>query len=210
MKTFRKVVKDNMNEEKTGLNYASLWKTLMRTGIKQRFSLIRSEFFMKLATDGVRKFKGEEAIEDIIADSEIFKNSPSLAEYFKSRNQLDDIGGIEYLGELGLDTVLTSNIEYYAQIIKENAIKREKNKKLKDYYDKFIFISKLVIIPLVLLPILLVVIYTPLFLLIPFPPRSIVPSLQVRQSEDVAEAATPLPAFVFLISLIFLTFHYRP
>lgn len=52
--------------------------------------------------------------------------------------------------------------------LKENAIKREKNKKLKDYYDKFIFISKLVIIPLVLLPILLVVIYTPLFLLIPY------------------------------------------
>lgn len=52
--------------------------------------------------------------------------------------------------------------------LKENAIKREKNKKLKEYYDKFIYISKLVIIPLVLLPILLVVIYTPLFLLIPY------------------------------------------
>ncbi len=49
----------------------------------------------------------------------------SLSEYFKSRNQLDDIGGIEYLSELGLDTVLSSNIEYYAQIIKENALKRK-------------------------------------------------------------------------------------
>ena len=49
----------------------------------------------------------------------------SLAEYFKSRNKLDDIGGVEYLGELGLDTVLSSNIEYYAQIIKENALKRK-------------------------------------------------------------------------------------
>lgn len=48
----------------------------------------------------------------------------SIAEYFKSRNKLDDIGGIEYLGELGLDTVLSSNIEYYAEIIKENALKR--------------------------------------------------------------------------------------
>lgn len=48
----------------------------------------------------------------------------SLAEYFKNRNQLEDIGGIEYLSELGLDTVLSSNIEYYAQIIKENALKR--------------------------------------------------------------------------------------
>jgi len=49
----------------------------------------------------------------------------SLTEYFKSRNKLNDIGGVEYLGELGLDTVLSSNIEYYAQIIKENALKRK-------------------------------------------------------------------------------------
>ncbi|MBR1617016.1 replicative DNA helicase [bacterium] len=49
----------------------------------------------------------------------------SLAEYFKARGQLEEIGGIEYLGELGLDTVLSSNIEYYAQIIKENALKRK-------------------------------------------------------------------------------------
>ncbi|MBE7707233.1 MAG: replicative DNA helicase [Cyanobacteria bacterium SIG27] len=48
----------------------------------------------------------------------------SLAEYFKSRNKLDDIGGVEYLGELGLDTVLSSNVEFYAEIIRENALKR--------------------------------------------------------------------------------------
>ena len=41
----------------------------------------------------------------------------SLTEYFRSRNKLDDIGGVEYLGELGLDTVLSSNIEYYAEIM---------------------------------------------------------------------------------------------
>ena len=49
----------------------------------------------------------------------------SLAEYFRSRNKLEEIGGVEYLGELGLDTVLSSNIEYYAEIIKENAMKRK-------------------------------------------------------------------------------------
>ncbi len=49
----------------------------------------------------------------------------SLAEYLKQRNKLDDIGGVEYLGELGLDTVLSSNVEYYAEIIKENALKRK-------------------------------------------------------------------------------------
>ncbi len=48
----------------------------------------------------------------------------TVSEYFKSRNKLEEIGGIEYLSELGLDTVLSSNIEYYAKIIKENAIKR--------------------------------------------------------------------------------------
>ena len=48
----------------------------------------------------------------------------SLTDYFKSRNKLDEIG-IEYLGELCLDTVLSSNVEYYAQIIKENSLKRK-------------------------------------------------------------------------------------
>ena len=49
----------------------------------------------------------------------------SLTEYFRARGELDDVGGIEYIGELGLDTVISSNVEYYAQIIKENALKRK-------------------------------------------------------------------------------------
>ena len=49
----------------------------------------------------------------------------TLSEYFNSRGQLEEIGGVEYLSELGLDTVLTSNVEYYVQIIKENALKRK-------------------------------------------------------------------------------------
>ena len=49
----------------------------------------------------------------------------ALVEYFRSRNKLDDIGGIEYLTELGLDNVLSSNVEYYAEIINENALKRK-------------------------------------------------------------------------------------
>ena len=46
----------------------------------------------------------------------------SLTEYFRVRGELDDVGGIEYIGELGLDTVLSANVEYYANIIKENAL----------------------------------------------------------------------------------------
>ena len=49
----------------------------------------------------------------------------SIAEYFNSKNQLDSIGGREYLNDLVIDTILTSNIEYYANIIKESAMKRE-------------------------------------------------------------------------------------
>ena len=52
-------------------------------------------------------------------------DSLSIAEYFNSKNQLDSIGGREYLNDLVIDTILTSNIEYYANIIKENALKRE-------------------------------------------------------------------------------------
>ncbi len=49
----------------------------------------------------------------------------SIAEYFNSKNALDSIGGREYLNDLVIDTILTSNIEYYANIIKESALKRE-------------------------------------------------------------------------------------
>ncbi len=49
----------------------------------------------------------------------------SVAEYFNSKNELDSIGGREYLNDLVIDTILTSNIEYYANIIKENSTKRE-------------------------------------------------------------------------------------
>ncbi len=50
--------------------------------------------------------------------------------------------------------------------LKENSIKRENDKKLKNYYNKFLYYSRLLILPLILLPILLVVIYTPMLLLI--------------------------------------------
>ena len=52
--------------------------------------------------------------------------------------------------------------------LKESALKRSKNRKFVTIYNKFMAISRL-LLPLVsLLPILLVVIQTPLFLLIPF------------------------------------------
>ena len=49
----------------------------------------------------------------------------SVGEYFSAKNQLENIGGREYLNDLMMDTMLTSNVEYYANIIKENATKRQ-------------------------------------------------------------------------------------
>jgi len=49
----------------------------------------------------------------------------SIGEYFSANNKLDSIGGREYLNDLMIDTTLTSNVEYYANIIKENALKRQ-------------------------------------------------------------------------------------
>lgn len=56
-----------------GLDYAALWKTLMRTGIKQRFQQLRQEFFMKIATDGKRLFKGHSDLDRIIIHSKVFE-----------------------------------------------------------------------------------------------------------------------------------------
>lgn len=52
-------------------------------------------------------------------------NVITIGEYLNSHNRLDKIGGREYLNDLTIDTVLSSNIEYYANIIKENSVKRE-------------------------------------------------------------------------------------
>jgi len=52
-------------------------------------------------------------------------NVITVGEHLSSHNQLEKVGGREYLNDLTIDTVLSSNIEYYANIIKENSVKRE-------------------------------------------------------------------------------------
>lgn len=54
------------------LNYERLWKTLIRIGLKNRFSQIRAEFFMKLAMDGPSIF-GLDDVEEILTESEFLK-----------------------------------------------------------------------------------------------------------------------------------------
>ncbi len=49
----------------------------------------------------------------------------TVGDYLSSNNQLQKIGGREYLNDIMMDTILTSNISYYANIIKDNAVKRQ-------------------------------------------------------------------------------------
>lgn len=55
-------------------DYPRLWKTLMRTGIKERFSQIRREFFMKIAADGARVYTTDEEMETILDESYVISN----------------------------------------------------------------------------------------------------------------------------------------
>lgn len=54
------------------LDYERLWKTLIRIGLKNRFSQIRAEFFMKIAMDGPSIF-GLDDVEEILGESEFLK-----------------------------------------------------------------------------------------------------------------------------------------
>lgn len=72
------------------LDYAKLWTTLMRTGINQRFSQIRSEFFMKIATSGPRKYKGQEDLDKIIGESEDLSGISELKELVNLAVSPDD------------------------------------------------------------------------------------------------------------------------
>ena len=64
-------------------NYADLWKTLMQTGTKQRFSQIRQEFFTTIARDGRRIYQGEDDMNNIVNNSKVFKDVPKLVEALK-------------------------------------------------------------------------------------------------------------------------------
>ena len=62
-----------------------------------------------------------------------------LFDVLKTRKQLDDVGGAEYLGELWDGAPTSANAEYYARIVREKAIVRNlihtNNELLRDAYD---------------------------------------------------------------------------
>ena len=71
-----------MSEEtKPELDYEKLWITLMRLGLKERFSEIRVEFFMKIASDGPNRFSTEADMEKIIGESKVFAMVPRFIDY---------------------------------------------------------------------------------------------------------------------------------
>ncbi len=48
----------------------------------------------------------------------------SVAEYLRSRHQLEAVGGVVYLGELGQAVVTGANAEYYATLVLDRALQR--------------------------------------------------------------------------------------
>src|SRR5436309_3453356 len=63
-----------------------------------------------------------------------------LAEELKTRKQIEDIGGYAYLGQLWDAAPTAANAEYYARIVRDNAIIRHlihsSNEILRDAYDQ--------------------------------------------------------------------------
>lgn len=49
----------------------------------------------------------------------------TLAEWFSSRKELDNVGGLPYLGSLANDTPSAANIKAYAAIVRENSVMRQ-------------------------------------------------------------------------------------
>ena len=49
----------------------------------------------------------------------------TLTEWLDSQNQLDDAGGLPYLGTLAKDTPSAANIRAYADIVRENSVLRQ-------------------------------------------------------------------------------------
>lgn len=65
-----------------------------------------------------------ESIKRLVAQDSPF-DVVTLGESLNSRNQLDDVGGMEYLGMLARDTPSAANIRAYADIVREHSVKRQ-------------------------------------------------------------------------------------
>lgn len=100
-------------ETVTTLDYERLWKTLLRAGLKDTFSQVRREFFMNIAHEGPRVYVNEgDVMNNMIEESDIFKNRPEFIEYLKLViREGDKFKHYTYISE---DKTLA--IEYFANI----------------------------------------------------------------------------------------------
>lgn len=64
------------------------------------------------------------AVADLANESKPF-DVVTLAEWFSSRKELDNVGGLPYLGSLANDTPSAANIKAYAAIVRENSVMRQ-------------------------------------------------------------------------------------
>jgi len=64
------------------------------------------------------------AIEALSNDSKPF-DVVTLAEQLEHQGELDDVGGLPYLGALANDTPSAANIRAYAEIVREHSVKRQ-------------------------------------------------------------------------------------
>lgn len=65
-----------------------------------------------------------EAIRDLAEANKPY-DVVTLAEWFKSRNQLENVGGLAYLGALANETPSAANIQAYADIVREQSVLRQ-------------------------------------------------------------------------------------
>lgn len=65
-------------------------------------------------------------------------NVVSITELLMKEKQLDNIGGVAYLTDLSSGVVTTSRLSYFANLVKENAVKRKLNKVVEGIKRKII------------------------------------------------------------------------
>lgn len=98
--------------EKEKLDYPRLWKTLLQIGLKETFSMVRTQFFMTVANSGYKIYNGKEDLDKIIEESKVFKLKPNLIDQVrKAIGETDKFKHFYY--ETSDGTIL---IEYFANV----------------------------------------------------------------------------------------------
>lgn len=117
------------------LNYGKIWLTLLRTGIKDRFNIIRREFINEIARNANNNefiVKSEDGLEEIIKNSPILSEVDNLRELvelaipkgtkFKHQHYITDGGDLEIEYFANIDVPLSQ--EFLDKVISNNSNSR--------------------------------------------------------------------------------------